>query len=232
MTKLSHFIFSSLYFVFLVIAFSLGYSLWLTVVLSLLFLFLWKFLGGLAWHNLFILFSLTLFLFSNNLFFEKGMIVSLVIYFWMLFYLSAIKLKKYPYIYDFIRNIFFASVLFLFFLTLNIFFFKFHYSIWYVGFLLTLGSGSFIYWKILIDRLQMDFLDRLVLFFSFIQISFFLLNLSGSFFAYPILNIFWFYILFDLLESVKGKNLANKFNFWHVLIPVMVSLVLIFLVRI
>ncbi len=232
MTRLSHFLFAFFYFTFLICAFNFSFSFWLLAFLSLFLLFLWKFLGGLAWHNLFILLSVMFFLYGNSLFFEKGMIISLVIYLWVLFYLSAIKLKKYPFFYDFTRNIFFASILFLFFLTLNIFFFKLHYSIWLVGFLLTLGSGSLIHWKILIDRLQIDFLDRIILFLGFIEISFFLLNLSGGFFLYPILSVFWFYVLFDLLESIKGKNLTNKFSFWHILLPILVSIILLFLLKI
>jgi len=232
MTKISHFLFSSLYFALLVCGFIFNFSLTTIILISLASLFLWKFFGGLAWHNLFILFSIMLLLFNCGLFFENTMIISLSIYFWVLFYLSALKWKKYPYLYDFARNIFFSSVLFIFFLTLNIFFFKLHYSSWFINLLLALGSALFIYWKILIDRLHIDLLDRLVLFIGFLEVSFLLLNLSGGFFVYPILSIFWFYTLFDLLESVNGKNLANKFNIWHILIPVVISVVLIFFIKI
>jgi len=232
MTKISHFLFSCLYFTLLVCGFVFNFSLLSLTLIGLVALFLWKFLGGLAWHNLFILFSIMLLLFSCSLFLENTMIISLSIYFWFLFYLSALKWKKYPYLYDFARNIFFASVLFIFFLTLNIFFFKLHYNSWYVNFLLVIGSALFIYWKILIDRLQINSLDRLILFLGFLEISFLLFNLSGGFFIYPILSIFWFYVLFDLLESINGKNLANKFSFWHILIPISISLILIFFVKI
>lgn len=232
MFKLPHFVFSAFYFALILWGFNAGFPLWLFILSSLIFLFLWKFLGGLAWHNFFILFSLMLFLYVNGLFFDRFLLLPLIGYLWVLFYLSALKFKKYPYLYDFTRNIFLASVLFLFFTSLNILLFRIHISIWLITLFLAIGSALFVYWKILIDRLNMDFLNSLILFLGFLEVSFFLFNLSGGFFICPILSVFWFYTLFDILEAMDDKNIASKFNLWYVLIPLAISLGLIFWVKI
>jgi hypothetical protein len=80
--------------------------------------------------------------------------------------------------------------------------------------------------------LDMGFLNRLILFLGFLEVSFFLFNLSGGFFICPILSVFWFYTLFDILEAMDDKNIASKFNLWYVLIPLAISLGLIFWVKI
>jgi hypothetical protein len=232
MFHFSHLLFSCLYFLLLLCSFALSLPFWINILLCLLFLTIWKFLGGLAWHNFFILLSTFLLLAGLNLFFARSIIIFLAFYIILLFYLQAIKLKQYPHFYDFIRNIFFASILFLFILLLYILFFKLHWSSWIIAFFLAIGSAIFLYWKILIDKIQIDFLTKIVLYLSFIEIIFILFNLSGGFFIYPIISVFWFFILFDLLESISGKNLANQFNIWHILVPILVTIFLIFVFKI
>ena len=227
MHRLYHLIFSILYFLILCFLLMHPVNFILASFLLFLILLIWKLFSGLAWHNFFILFGSFLILKGLTWTINGNLIVLLGFLITVLFYLQAIKWKEIPHWYDIIRNLFFGLHLFLFLLLCYTLFYKLHYSWHLISLLLIFGIIIFVYWKILIDKTAYTFQETLMFYLLYLEIVFLFFSLSNGFFIYPVLSSFWFFILLDLIESLKGKNLANKFSAKRFLITITITLILI-----
>lgn len=202
-------------------------------IVILTFLVLWKLISGLANINFFILYTLFL---SSLIFSWNFKMLPVVIFFILmiaLFYFRVIDIK--PEIKDNIplfltfKQMFLFLVFFYNTLSLYCLFYLNHVKfIWIFLLFICLSWVSFSWYKKL-NKINWSFYEKVVIFLIFLQISWFLFNFSNGFFVFPMLIVFWFYILIEIYKRIINWNLNKTLSF--VVLPIIITLIFSFLIK-
>lgn len=202
-------------------------------IIILTFLMLWKMISGLANINFYILYSLFL---SSLIFSWHFKILPVLVFFVLmmfLFYSRVIDVRpeiknNIPLFLTF-KQFFLFLVFFCNVLALYCLFYLSHIAFWFVFSLFILISIVFFSWYKRLNKIEWSLYEKIVLFLMFLQISWFLFNFSNGFFVFPLLIVFWFYILIEIYKGVVNWNWGKTFNL--IVIPIGITLMFSFLIK-
>lgn len=202
-------------------------------IIILVYLVLWKLISGLANINFFILYTLFL---SSLIFSWNFKILPVLLFFIVmiiLFYFRVIDIK--PEIKDNLplfltfKQMFLFLVFFYNTLALYCLFYLNHVKFIWVFLLFLFLSWVVFSWYKKLNKINWSFYEKVIIFLIFLQISWFLFNFSNGFFIFPMLIIFWFYILIEIYKRIVNWNLNKTLSF--VLLPIMITLIFSFLIK-
>ncbi len=227
------FLASIFYFTILIILAS-QMPFWAGLLIMLFFLFIWKFLYGLAYLNYFILFSIFVNSFILNMAFNLTAVLVFVFLLVFLFYLRAIYQKKIiqndQKTFIALKYLFFFIVFFSNILSLYTLFYIAYWPFTLVFFLLIITLAICLLWYQKLDDIKLSFYEGLIFLIIMSQVAWFLFNFSGGFFIFPILIVFWFYNLFNFYKNIEFLN-WDKVNNWLIM-PLILTLVFSFYFKI
>lgn len=224
----------TIFYIFILMILSFKFSFWIGILMMILFLFLWKLIYGLAYLNYFIL----LFIFINsyilNMAFKLPAVLLFVLTLLFLFYIRAIYqkelIKSDQKTFLAIKYLFFFIIFFANILSLYTLFYILHWSFTLI-FIITIGVLFFcLQWYQKLDDIKMSFFENLIFIVVLSQITWFLFNLSGGFFIFPILIIFWFYNLINFYKNIEKINVEKIIN-W-IIMPLILTLIFSFYIKI
>jgi len=202
-------------------------------IIILTFLLAWKMISGLANINFYILYSLFL---SSLVFSWNFKMLPVVMFFalmTLLFYFRVIDIRpeiknNIPLFLTF-KQFFLFLVFFCNVLALYCLFYLNHLPFWFVFSLFILISIVFFSWYKRLNKIEWSLYEKIVLFLMFLQISWFLFNFSNGFFVFPLLIVFWFYILIEIYKGIVNWSWSKTLNF--IVLPIIITLVFSFLIK-
>jgi len=208
-------------------------SFWWSSLIVLLFLLLWKMISGLANINFFILFVL---FFSSTIFSWNFEFIPVAIFFItmiMLFYFRVIdikpEIKKNIAVFLTFKQIFLFLIFFTTILALYCVFYLNHWPFWLVFIMFSLLSYICFSWYKKLNNINWSLYEKIVMFITFLQISWFLFNFSNGFFIFPMLMVFWFYNIIEIYKHILNWTWSKTVNL--VLFPIIITMFFSFLIK-